>query len=269
VLALALKTSESAFIGLTWRDILRAAYPRSGLRFKTAWAASQGGTAINALTPAQAGTAAMIGLFRSSIPGSALASLEAEDRGAVAQGEAGRRDLQRMAPLRARGGAAVRRLLLLPDRRQRRLHGLKGVKTMFHSGCGSVVLMHEAAEAVAAADVTGGRLVDVCGFGRLKRESAVGAVAVVVLDVGPQDVFEMAAADDQQPVEALVADGADESLGVGVRLRRLHRRADNRGCAWRGRNAGQLTALRRGARSTPRPRRADAEPCSVRCGSQA
>ena len=75
VLALALKTSESAFIGLVWRNILRAAYPKSGLRFKTAWAASQGGTAINALTPAQAGTAAMIGLFRSSIPGSSVAGV--------------------------------------------------------------------------------------------------------------------------------------------------------------------------------------------------
>jgi hypothetical protein len=48
-LALALKTAESAFIGLTWRNILRVAYPRSGLSFKTAWAASQGGTAINAV----------------------------------------------------------------------------------------------------------------------------------------------------------------------------------------------------------------------------
>ena len=54
-LALALKTAESAFIGLGWRNILRVAYPRSGLSFKTAWAASQGGTAINAVAPAQAG----------------------------------------------------------------------------------------------------------------------------------------------------------------------------------------------------------------------
>jgi uncharacterized membrane protein YbhN (UPF0104 family) len=75
VLALALKTAESAFIGLGWRNILRAAYPKSGLSFKTAWGASQGGTAINALTPAQAGTAAMIGLFRTSIPGSSVAGV--------------------------------------------------------------------------------------------------------------------------------------------------------------------------------------------------
>ena len=72
LLALALKTAESAFIGLGWRNILRAAYPRSELSFKTAWGASQGGTAINAVTPAQAGTVAMIGIFRASIPGSTV-----------------------------------------------------------------------------------------------------------------------------------------------------------------------------------------------------
>ena len=75
VLALGLKTAESAFIGLGWRNILRAAYPKSNLSFKIAWGASQGGTAINAITPAQAGTAAMIGLFRTSIPGSSVAGV--------------------------------------------------------------------------------------------------------------------------------------------------------------------------------------------------
>ncbi|HEY2073715.1 MAG TPA: lysylphosphatidylglycerol synthase domain-containing protein [Gaiellaceae bacterium] len=77
VLALALKTAESALIGLGWRNILRAAYPSSALSFKTAWGASQGGTAINAVTPAQAGTAAMIGIFRRSIPGSSVSGLAA------------------------------------------------------------------------------------------------------------------------------------------------------------------------------------------------
>ena len=76
-LALALKTAESAFIGLSWRNILRVAYPQSGLSFKTAWAASQGGTAINAVAPAQAGTLAMIGIFRTSITGSSVAGLAA------------------------------------------------------------------------------------------------------------------------------------------------------------------------------------------------
>jgi uncharacterized membrane protein YbhN (UPF0104 family) len=75
LLALALKTAESALIGLTWKNILHAAYPKSNLSFKTAWGASQGGTAINAVTPAQAGTAAMIGIFRTSIKGSTVAGV--------------------------------------------------------------------------------------------------------------------------------------------------------------------------------------------------
>jgi uncharacterized membrane protein YbhN (UPF0104 family) len=75
VLALALKTAESAFLALGWRNILRAAYPKADLSFKTAWGASQGGTAINAVTPAQAGTATMIGIFRTSIPGSSVAGV--------------------------------------------------------------------------------------------------------------------------------------------------------------------------------------------------
>jgi glycosyltransferase 2 family protein len=75
VLALALKTAESALIGLSWRNIFRAAYPQGRLSFKTAWGASQGGTAINALAPAQAGTAVMIGIFRTSIPGSSVAGV--------------------------------------------------------------------------------------------------------------------------------------------------------------------------------------------------
>jgi uncharacterized membrane protein YbhN (UPF0104 family) len=74
-LALALKTGESALIGLVWRNILRASYPQSGIRFKTAWGASQGGTAINAIVPAQGGTAAMIGILRSRIPGSTVSGL--------------------------------------------------------------------------------------------------------------------------------------------------------------------------------------------------
>jgi uncharacterized membrane protein YbhN (UPF0104 family) len=75
ILALGLKTCESALLGLTWRNILRAAYPNGHLSFKTAWGASQGGTAINALAPAQAGTAAMIGIFRAAIPGASVAGV--------------------------------------------------------------------------------------------------------------------------------------------------------------------------------------------------
>jgi hypothetical protein len=75
VLALALKTGESAFIGLTYRNILRASYPRSIVSFKEAWGGSAGGTAVNAVVPAQAGTAVMIGIFRTVVPGSSVAGL--------------------------------------------------------------------------------------------------------------------------------------------------------------------------------------------------
>jgi uncharacterized membrane protein YbhN (UPF0104 family) len=75
VLALVLKTAESGFIAIVWRNILDVAYPRAGLSFKTAWGVSQGGTAINAVAPAQAGTAAMIAAFRASIPGSSVAGV--------------------------------------------------------------------------------------------------------------------------------------------------------------------------------------------------
>jgi hypothetical protein len=72
VLARILKTAESALMAQL------AEHPPCGVSawwvvVKTAWGASQGGTAINALGPAQAGTAAMIGIFRTSIPGSSVA----------------------------------------------------------------------------------------------------------------------------------------------------------------------------------------------------
>jgi hypothetical protein len=73
----------------------------------------------------------------------------------------------------------------------------------------------EAAEAVSAVDVAVGRRLELCWLGLGTCESAVWALAVVVPDVGVQDVFEVVAAEDQEPVETLVADSADESLGVG------------------------------------------------------
>jgi hypothetical protein len=48
-----------------------------------------------------------------------------------------------------------------------------------------------------------------------------------VLDVNAQDLFEVATAEDQQVVETLLSDGADEALGVGVRLRRADRCVDD------------------------------------------
>ena len=46
-------------------------------------------------------------------------------------------------------------------------------------------------------------------------------------DVRGEDVLEVAAADDEEPVEALAADAADPAFGVRPCLRRPHRRLDH------------------------------------------
>jgi hypothetical protein len=48
-------------------------------------------------------------------------------------------------------------------------------------------------------------------------------MGVVVLEVDPQHLLEVAAADNQQPDQALGADRPDPALGVGVGVGRLHR----------------------------------------------
>jgi hypothetical protein len=55
---------------------------------------------------------------------------------------------------------------------------------------------------------------------RLQSECAVGTVAVVMLDVDPQDLVKVVAPEDQQPVQALGPHRADPALGVGVGSRR-------------------------------------------------
>jgi hypothetical protein len=63
--------------------------------------------------------------------------------------------------------------------------------------------------------------------GRLEVEGAMWPVGVVVLDVDMEDVLELPAAYDQQPVETVAADRANPALREGVRVRRLERRADD------------------------------------------
>src|SRR6266498_4174306 len=58
-------------------------------------------------------------------------------------------------------------------------------------------------------------------------ERAMPPVNVVVVDVGAQDMFELSAAYDQEPVEAVSADGADPTLGERVRVRRAKGCADD------------------------------------------
>ena len=63
--------------------------------------------------------------------------------------------------------------------------------------------------------------------GRLERERAVRPVLVVVGGVEAECVLEVAVVDDQDPVEALAAEGADPTLGIGVRVWGADRRADD------------------------------------------
>ncbi len=48
-------------------------------------------------------------------------------------------------------------------------------------------------------------------------EGSVRPMSVVVLHVLGEDGFEVAASEDEEPVQALSADGADKPLGDGVR----------------------------------------------------
>src|SRR4051812_29132180 len=82
-------------------------------------------------------------------------------------------------------------------------------------------------------------------LGRAQVEGRVRPLSVVVMDIDAKDVFELATPDDQQPVEALAADGADPALHVRVRIRRLHRRPDDR--------ESQPPSMRRSAASSELP----------------
>ena len=52
-------------------------------------------------------------------------------------------------------------------------------------------------------------------------------VGVVVIDIDAQDTLELPAAADQEPVEAVAADGADPAFGERVCLGRAKRGADD------------------------------------------
>src|SRR5437763_9501338 len=75
VLGLAFQTAQTLFVALAWRNILRAAYPDSGVKYHPIMRYYAGGVGLNAILPASAGTVAMLGFFRSSIAGSTVAGL--------------------------------------------------------------------------------------------------------------------------------------------------------------------------------------------------
>ena len=102
------------------------------------------------------------------------------------------------------------------------------VKGAQRRSCSSLVLVQETAEQVASMHDA---LLILANNGwsggwvrRLELKRPVRTVPVVVRDVDPKDLLEVASADDQQPVEALSADRPHPAFGVGVGPRRLHRR---------------------------------------------
>ena len=94
--------------------------------------------------------------------------------------------------------------------------------------CSSSVLMKESPKEVASVHSGLPILSDVGQPGgwtrRFQPERPVWTMPVVVLDIDPEDLFQVTSADDQQPVEALGADGTDPTLRMGVRVRRPDRR---------------------------------------------
>ena len=75
ILGLAFQASQTLFVALAWRNILRAAYPEGGVRYGPVLSYYAGGTALNGILPASAGTVAMLGFFRTSIAGSTVSGL--------------------------------------------------------------------------------------------------------------------------------------------------------------------------------------------------
>jgi hypothetical protein len=69
--------------------------------------------------------------------------------------------------------------------------------------------------------------VSVCPLGWTKCECPMRPMPVVMARIDPKHVFELAAAEDEQPVEALATHAADPALGVGVRVRCPDRGADH------------------------------------------
>ena len=99
--------------------------------------------------------------------------------------------------------------------------------------CSSPVLVKQATKEVASAHPGSPSLADQGQTGGWLRwfepKRSVWAMLVVVLDVHPEDLLQVTTADDQQPVQALGADGTDPPLRVGVRVWRLDRRDEHLG----------------------------------------
>jgi hypothetical protein len=94
--------------------------------------------------------------------------------------------------------------------------------------CGeALVFVDESAEAIAAADFADRGIRLTAGNWRAQLERAMWAHRVVVLDVRAQDPFQVALAEDEQPVQAFAPNRPDPALGMGPGAGCLERRADD------------------------------------------
>ena len=93
----------------------------------------------------------------------------------------------------------------------------------------SFVLMDQPAKQIAAPDAR--RSFDPCDrrrtFGSQKLQPSMRSFLVVVLHVGPQGAVEMTGSEDQQPVQAVGANGLHPAFGEGVGVRGSDRCADH------------------------------------------
>jgi hypothetical protein len=98
--------------------------------------------------------------------------------------------------------------------------------------CSSLVLMQQPAEQVTPVHLDWMILGDDPWTGwvwGLKPQRPVRAMPVVVLDIDAEDPIKVPSPDDQQPVQALDADGPHPAFGIGVRVGRLDWRAQHLG----------------------------------------
>ncbi len=103
-------------------------------------------------------------------------------------------------------------------------------KTRIPSSGGDLVLVEEATQPVTPANRAevnhAGSVRHGTGRGALLK-GAVRSMGVVVVDVDLQHTFEVAPADDEQPVQALSAQAAEPALRDRVRPGRAHRGAED------------------------------------------
>src|SRR5215210_6917778 len=93
---------------------------------------------------------------------------------------------------------------------------------------GGLVFMDKSAEEIATLQAIGSvQRSRVSAIGRNEVERAVRSVLVVMATVDAEHVLEMTSAEDEDPVEAVGAERSYPAFGVGVRVRRLDRRADH------------------------------------------